>query len=126
MADYKILQNIDLAQNEIKEVSKISNDSRRDNKDKGLRIQTGDDTSLTLNRKVGENSNYIKGIVKEEISSEKTNESIFTVNPSEISISNKSDNISDVNYAKSKLTLGLIKLDNDVDIMNCLFKIVFL
>ena len=36
MADYKILQNIDLAQNEIKEVSKISNDSRRDNKDKGL------------------------------------------------------------------------------------------
>ena len=58
MADYKILQNIDLAQNEIKEVSKISNDSRRDNKDKGLRIQTGDDTSLTLNRKVGEINSY--------------------------------------------------------------------
>lgn len=107
MADYKILQNIDLAQNEIKEVSKISNDNRIDNKDKGLRIQTGDDTSLTFNRKVGKNSNYIKGIVKEETPSEKTNESIFTVNPSEISILNESGNISDVNYATSKLTLGL-------------------
>ena len=39
MADYKILQNIDLAQNEIKEVSKIAND-RQDGKDKGLHIQT--------------------------------------------------------------------------------------
>ena len=64
MADYKILQNIDLAQNEIKEVSKISND-RTDDNYKGLLIQTGDDTSLTLNRKVGENSNYIKGTVKD-------------------------------------------------------------
>ena len=106
MADYKILQNIDLAQNEIKEVSKISND-RTDDNYKGLLIQTGDDTSLTLNRKVGKNSNYIKGIVKEEISSGKTNESIFTVNPSEVNISNESKTISDANYATSKLTLGL-------------------
>ena len=86
MADYKILQNIDLAQNEIKEVSKISND-RSDGKDKKkLLIQTGDNTSLTFSRKDGNNSNSIKGIVKEEISSGKTNESIFTVNPSEVNI----------------------------------------
>ena len=123
MADYKILQNIDLAQNEIKEVSKISNDSRRDNKDKGLRIQTGDDTSLTLNRKVGENSNYIKGIVKEEIPSGKTNESIFTVNPSEISISNESDTISDVKYATSKLTLGLADSKEQIEAVSPLVDI---
>ena len=97
MADYKILQNIDLAQNEIKEVSKISNDSRRDNKDKGLRIQTGDDTSLTLNRKVGENSNYIKGIVKEG-----TSESIFNIEPSKIGISNNKGT-----EESSSLVLGL-------------------
>ena len=107
MADYKILQNIDLAQNEIKEVSKISND-RSDGKDKKkLLIQTGDNTSLTFSRKDGNNSNSIKGIVKEEISSGKTNESIFTVNPSEVNISNESKTISDANYATSKLTLGL-------------------
>ena len=107
MADYKILQNIDLAQNEIKEVSKISND-RSDGKDKKkLLIQTGDNTSLTFSRKDGNNSNSIKGIVKEEISSGKTNESIFTVNPSEVNISNESKTISDANYAISKLTLGL-------------------
>ena len=97
MADYKILQNIDLAQNEIKEVSKISNDSRRDNKDKGLRIQTGDDTFLTLNRKVGENSNYIKGIVKEG-----TSESIFNIEPSKIGISNNKGT-----EESSSLVLGL-------------------
>ena len=51
MADYKILQNIDLAQNEIKEVSKIAND-RQDGKDKGLLIQTGNNTSLAFNRKI--------------------------------------------------------------------------
>ena len=51
MADYKILQNIDLAQNEIKEVSKIAND-REDGNDKGLLIQTGNDTSLAFNRKI--------------------------------------------------------------------------
>ena len=51
MADYKILQNIDLAQNEIKEVSKIAN-NREDGKDKGLLIQTGNDTSLAFNRKI--------------------------------------------------------------------------
>ena len=81
MADYKILQNIDLAQNEIKEVSKISND-RSDGKDKKkLLIQTGDNTSLTFSRKVGENSNYIKGIVKEG-----TSESIFNIEHSKIGI----------------------------------------
>ena len=107
MADYKILQNIDLAQNEIKEVFKISND-RSDGKDKKkLLIQTGDNTSLTFSRKDGNNSNSIKGIVKEEIPSGKTNESIFTVNPSEVNISNESKTISDANYATSKLTLGL-------------------
>ena len=96
MADYKILQNIDLAQNEIKEVSKISND-RSDGKDKKkLLIQTGDNTSLTFSRKVGENSNYIKGIVKEENS-----ESIFNVEPSKIEISNQSTTES------SSLVLGL-------------------
>ena len=96
MADYKILQNIDLAQNEIKEVSKISND-RTDDNYKGLRIQTGDDTSLTLNRKVGENSNYIKGIVKEG-----TSESIFNIKPSKIGISNNKGT-----EESSSLVLGL-------------------
>lgn len=96
MADYKILQNIDLAQNEIKEVSKISND-RTDNNYKGLLIQTGDDTSLTLNRKVGENSNYIKGIVKEG-----TSESIFNIEPSKIGISNNKGT-----EESSSLVLGL-------------------
>lgn len=89
MADYKILQNIDLAQNEIKEVSKISNDSRRDNKDKGLRIQTGDDTSLAFNRKIKNTDtntvtiNSIKGTVKDG-----TEESTLDIKPSKVVISN--------------------------------------
>ena len=96
MADYKILQNIDLAQNEIKEVFKISND-RSDEKDKKkLLIQTGDNTSLTFSRKDGNNSNSIKGIVKEG-----TSESVFNVEPSKIDISNKGTTES------SSLVLGL-------------------
>ena len=104
MADYKILQNIDLAQNEIKEVSKISND-RTDDNYKGLLIQTGDDTSLTLNRKVGENSNYIKGIVKEG-----TSESIFNIEPSKIGISNNKGT-----EESSSLVLGLEKGNEHIE-----------
>ena len=62
MADYKILQNIDLAQNEIKEVSKIAND-RQDGKDKGILIQTGNNTSLTFKRGIGGKENFIEGKV---------------------------------------------------------------
>ena len=50
MADYKILQNIDLAQNEIKEVSKISN-NRDDKKNKGLTIQTENESILITSGK---------------------------------------------------------------------------
>ena len=97
MADYKILQNIDLAQNEIKEVSKISND-RSDGKDKKkLLIQTGDNTSLTFSRKDRNNSNSIKGIVKEG-----TSESIFNIEPSKIGISNNKGT-----EESSSLVLGL-------------------
>lgn len=81
MADYKILQNIDLAQNEIKEVSKIAND-REDGKDKGLLIQTGNDTSLVFNRKKGDTINSIKGTVKDG-----TEESVLNLKPSEVRIS---------------------------------------
>ena len=81
MADYKILQNIDLAQNEIKEVSKIAND-REDGNDKGLLIQTGNDTSLAFNRKKGDTINSIKGTVKDG-----TEESVLNLKPSEVRIS---------------------------------------
>ena len=50
MADFKILQNIDLAQNEIKEVSKISN-IREDEKSKGLTIQTENKSILITSGK---------------------------------------------------------------------------
>lgn len=50
MADYKILQNIDLAQNEIREVSKISN-NRDDKKNKGLTIQTENESILITSGK---------------------------------------------------------------------------
>ena len=87
MADYKILQNIDLAQNEIKEVSKIAND-REDGNDKGLLIQTGNDTSLAFNRKIKNKDtgtitfNSIKGTVKDG-----TEESVLNLKPSEVRIS---------------------------------------
>ena len=83
MADYKILQNIDLAQNEIKEVSKIAND-RQDGKDKGLRIQTGNDTSLVFNRKIKNKDtgtitfNSIKGTVKDGTGEDKKNKRSMT------------------------------------------------
>ena len=87
MADYKILQNIDLAQNEIKEVSKIAND-RQDGKDKGLRIQTGNDTSLVFNRKIDTSNtiNSIKGTVKDG-TDENKKESVLNLEPSEVRIS---------------------------------------
>ena len=107
MADYKILQNIDLAQNEIKEVYKISND-RADGKDKQkLIIQTGDDTSLTFSRKDGKTDNSIESVVKEGV----TKESKVSINPSTISISSTKNNVYDDNGNPSpeisKLELGL-------------------
>ena len=88
MADYKILQNIDLAQNEIKEVSKIAND-RQDGKDKGLLIQTGNNTSLAFNRKIDTSNtiNSIKGTVKDG-TDENKKESVLNLEPSKVSISN--------------------------------------
>lgn len=88
MADYKILQNIDLAQNEIKEVSKIAND-REDGKDKGLLIQTGNNTSLAFNRKIDTSNtiNSIKGTVKDG-TDENKKESVLNLEPSKVSISN--------------------------------------
>lgn len=88
MADYKILQNIDLAQNEIKEVSKIAND-REDGKDKGLLIQTGNNTSLAFNRKIDTSNtiNSIKGTVKDGTGEDKK-ESALNLEPSKVSISN--------------------------------------
>ena len=83
MADYKILQNIDLAQNEIKEVYKISND-RKDGKDKGLRIQTGENTSLAFNRKDGDIVNSIIGAVTDETSE---NKSALSIEPSKVVLS---------------------------------------
>ena len=87
MADYKILQNIDLAQNEIKEVSKIAND-RQDGKDKGLLIQTGNNTSLAFNRKIDTSNtiNSIKGTVKDGTGEEKK-ESVLNLEPSKVIIS---------------------------------------
>ena len=102
MADYKILQNIDLAQNEIKEVSKIAND-REDGKDKGLRIQTGDNTSLAFNRKIGDTANFIKGTVKDG-----TKESTLNIEPSKVSISNTKGTTS-----LSSFVLGLDSKGNE-------------
>ena len=98
MADYKILQNIDLAQNEIKEVSKIAND-RQDGKDKGLLIQTGNNTSLAFNRKIDTSKtiNSIKGTVKDG-----TEESTLNIEPSKVSISNTKGTTS-----SSSFVLGL-------------------
>ncbi len=104
MTDYKILQNIDLAQNEIKEVSKIAND-RQDGQNKGLLIQTGDNTSLTFKRKLEkENSiNYIKGAVIDGADEERK-ESFFTLEPSKVSISNT---IGATTLTESRVVLGL-------------------
>ena len=108
MADYKILQNIDLAQNEIKEVSKIAND-RQDGKDKGLLIQTGNDTSLAFNRKIKNTDtdtviiNSIKGTVKDG-----TEESTLNIEPSKVSISNTKGTTS-----LSSFVLGLDSKGNE-------------
>ena len=102
MTDYKILQNIDLAQNEIKEVSKIAND-RQDGKDKGLLIQTRDNTSLTFKRKIGGKENFIEGKVIDG-TGEEVKKSILNIKPSEVSISNEKGA---TNSTKSKLVLGL-------------------
>ena len=104
MADYKILQNIDLAQNEIKEVSKIAND-REDGKDKGLLIQTGNDTSLAFNRKIEKTKtiNSIKGTVKDG-----TKESTLNIEPSKVSISNTKGTTS-----LSSFVLGLDSKGNE-------------
>ena len=104
MADYKILQNIDLAQNEMKEVSKIAND-REDGKDKGLLIQTGNDTSLAFNRKIEKTKtiNSIKGTVKDG-----TKESTLNIEPSKVSISNTKGTTS-----LSSFVLGLDSKGNE-------------
>ena len=108
MADYKILQNIDLAQNEIKEVSKIAND-RQDGKDKGLRIQTGNDTSLAFNRKIKNKDtgtitfNSIKGTVKDGTGEEKKG-SVLNLEPSKVTISHTKG---DKTLTESKITVGL-------------------
>lgn len=110
MADYKILQNIDLAQNEIKEVSKIAND-RQDGKDKGLLIQTGNDTSLAFNRKIDTSNtiNSIKGTVKDGTDEDKK-ESALNLEPSKVIIANtKGDKTS----TESKIIVGLTTLDSE-------------
>lgn len=110
MADYKILQNIDLAQNEIKEVSKISND-RTDDNYKGLLIQTGDDTSLAFNRKIKNTDtntvtiNSIKGTVKDG-----TEESTLDIKPSKVVISNTKGTETSTN---STITIGLTTPDSE-------------
>ena len=114
MADYKILQNIDLAQNEIKEVSKIAND-RQDGKDKGLRIQTGNDTSLAFNRKIKNKDtgtitfNSIKGTVKDGTGEEKK-ESVLNLEPSKVTISHTKG---DKTLTESKITVGLNTSDSE-------------
>ena len=113
MADYKILQNIDLAQNEIKEVSKIAND-RQDGKDKGLRIQTGNDTSLAFNRKIKNTDtgtvtfNSIKGTVKDG-TDENKKESVLNLEPSKVVISNTKGTETSTN---STITIGLTTPDS--------------
>ena len=114
MADYKILQNIDLAQNEIKEVSKIAND-RQDGKDKGLRIQTGNDTSLAFNRKIKNKDtgtitfNSIKGTVKDGTGEEKKG-SVLNLEPSKVTISHTKG---DKTLTESKITVGLNTSDSE-------------
>ena len=110
MADYKILQNIDLAQNEIKEVSKIAND-RQDGKDKGLRIQTGNDTSLVFNRKIDTSNtiNSIKGTVKDG-TDENKKESVLNLEPSKVIISNTKGTETSTN---STITIGLTTPDSE-------------
>ena len=108
MADYKILQNIDLAQNEIKEVSKIAND-REDGEDKGLLIQTGENTSLTFNRKKGDTINSIKGTVKDGTGEEKKG-SVLNLEPSKIIISHTNG---DKTSTESKITVGLTTSDSE-------------
>ena len=114
MADYKILQNIDLAQNEIKEVSKIAND-RQDGKDKGLRIQTGNDTSLVFNRKIKNKDtgtitfNSIKGTVKDGTGEEKKG-SVLNLEPSKVTISHTKG---DKTLTESKITVGLNTSDSE-------------
>ena len=110
MADYKILQNIDLAQNEIKEVSKIVND-RQDGKDKGLLIQTGNNTSLAFNRKIDTSNtiNSIKGTVKDG-TGENKKESALNLEPSKIIISNTKGTETSTN---STITIGLTTPDSE-------------
>ena len=110
MADYKILQNIDLAQNEIKEVSKIAND-REDGKDKGLLIQTGKNTSLAFNRKIDTSKtiNSIKGIVKDG-TGENKKESALNLEPSKVIISNTKGTETSTN---STITIGLTTPDSE-------------
>lgn len=110
MADYKILQNIDLAQNEIKEVSKIAND-RQDGKDKGLLIQTGNNTSLAFNRKIDTSKtiNSIKGIVKDGTDEDKK-ESTLNLEPSKVIISNTKGTETSTN---STITIGLTTPDSE-------------
>lgn len=114
MADYKILQNIDLAQNEIKEVSKIAND-RQDGKDKGLRIQTGNDTFLAFNRKIKNTDtdtviiNSIKGTVKDG-TGENKKESVLNLEPSEIVISHTKGTETSTS---STITIGLTTPDSE-------------
>ena len=110
MADYKILQNIDLAQNEIKEVSKIAND-RQDGKDKGLLIQTGNNTSLAFNRKIDASNtiNSIKGTVKDGTDEDKK-ESALNLEPSKVSISNTKGTETSTN---STITIGLTTPDSE-------------
>lgn len=103
MTDYKILQNIDLAQNEIKEVSKIAND-RQDGKDKGILIQTGDNTSLTFKRKL-DKENFIEGKVLDG-TGEEVKKSILNIKPSEVFISNEKGN---TNPTQSKIELNASK-----------------
>lgn len=110
MADYKILQNIDLAQNEIKEVSKIAND-RQDGKDKGLLIQTGNNTSLAFNRKIDTSNtiNSIKGTVKDGTDEDKK-ESALNLEPSKVIISNTKGTETSTN---STITIGLTTPDSE-------------
>lgn len=104
MTDYKILQNIDLAQNEIKEISKISND-RTVKGTKHLIIQTGEDTSLTLSSE----DNSIESIVKKEASTSDKVDMISNIKstPQEISIvhnrTDKSDETEKVEESKISL-----------------------
>lgn len=93
MTDYKILQNIDIAQNEIKEISKISNDRSDKGGTKHLIIQTGEDTSLTLSSE----DNSIESVVKKEASTSDKIDMVSNIKstPQEISIVHKRTDKSD-------------------------------